>query len=143
MKRIFKHFRYGEKGFTLIELLVVICILGVLAAVVVPNVSRFMGQGKDEAGLTELHSVQTAVTALMADQGIVSLTAPADTTAMQDMDYFPTTLNTDNVSLFVVDGAHFLQKALSEYWYTCESDGTVRGYWLQDMSLEIGIDEAP
>ena len=43
MKRFLKHFRYGQKGFTLIELLVVIGILGVIAAVVVPNVGKFIG----------------------------------------------------------------------------------------------------
>ena len=67
VKKLMRDLRHGEKGFTLIELLVVVAILGVLAAVAIPNVGKFMGTGHTQAALTELHNVQTAVLAGMAD----------------------------------------------------------------------------
>jgi len=68
----------GEKGFTLIELLIVVAILGVLAAVVIPNVTRFVGAGKQEAAETELHNVQLAVTSMMLENGLTSIPNPLE-----------------------------------------------------------------
>jgi len=65
----------GEKGFTLIELLVVIAILGVIAAVVALNVGSFFGRGTLQAANTEVHQVQTAVIATMADAETGKLSA--------------------------------------------------------------------
>jgi type IV pilus assembly protein PilA len=80
MRRFFKSFRHGEKGFTLIELLVVVAILGILAAIVIPNVSRFMGSGKVEGANTEAHDVQLAVIAYMADSGASTYGGTIDNT---------------------------------------------------------------
>lgn len=76
MKKFIKSFRYGNKGFTLVELLIVVAILGVLAAVVVPNVGKFIGTGAVEAANTEAHSVQTAVLAHMTASGATDYDLP-------------------------------------------------------------------
>ena len=78
----------GEKGFTLIELLIVVAILGVLAAVVIPNVGRFIGRGEDEASETEFANVQSAVVAMMVDNQLSTLPNPVGT-ATDNMSLFP------------------------------------------------------
>ena len=70
-----KRFRYGEKGFTLIELLIVVAILGILAAVIVPNLATFLGTGQVAAANTEVANVETAALAYYADNS----TWPANT----------------------------------------------------------------
>jgi type IV pilus assembly protein PilA len=70
MKRFMKRLHRGEKGFTLIELLIVIAILGIIAAIVVPNVAGFLVSGTLNAAQTEAENVKTAAVGYLAEEGV-------------------------------------------------------------------------
>lgn len=54
-------FKRGEKGFTLIEIIIVLAVLGVLAAVVIPNVQGFLSRGKARGWDADRNILQAAV----------------------------------------------------------------------------------
>ena len=74
MKRFLKRIHQGNKGFTLIELLIVIAIIGVLAAVIVPNVTGFIGRGEQQAARAELSTIQAAMDMAMVDLTLIAVT---------------------------------------------------------------------
>ena len=121
----------GEKGFTLIELLIVIAILGVLAAVVIPNVGRFIGRGQTEADKTEMSNVQSAVISMMTDNNIAVLAAGEfATVATNNMSAFPNPNGTTYVLYGCnVTGAatlvNYVVQPTTSKTYTVDANGTV------------------
>jgi len=99
--------KQGEKGFTLIELLIVVAILGVLAAVVIPNVGRFIGRGEKEAAEADLTNIQTAVVAMMVDNQLSSLPNPV-TVPTDNMSNFPDTSVCGTDKITDPDGSSYI-----------------------------------
>ena len=60
----------NEKGFTLIELLVVVAIIGILAAIAIPQFSAYRAQGFNGRASSDLRNLATAEEAYFAANAV-------------------------------------------------------------------------
>ena len=59
----------SEGGFTLIELLIVIAIIGILAAIAIPQFNQYKARAYDTASKADLHNIYLACKAFWSDNG--------------------------------------------------------------------------
>jgi type IV pilus assembly protein PilA len=134
----------GEKGFTLVELLIVIAIVGIIAAVIIPNVGIFMRMGTVTAANSEAENVQTAALAYYSDH----LDWPASTMSSNFTNYIAGTLKAeyyfDTTTGFIyavsnpgIDAPGTISSGYGDniVWQNPEEVGTVaavgRGQWVR------------
>jgi type IV pilus assembly protein PilA len=65
-----KKFHNRKGGFTLIELMIVVAIIGILAAIAIPNFLRFQLKAKSSEGKTNLAAIRTAEESYYSEFGL-------------------------------------------------------------------------
>ncbi len=62
-----KKFRKNQKGFTLIELLIVVAIIGILAAIAIPQFASYRQKAFDSAAQSDLKTMRTTLEGYFAE----------------------------------------------------------------------------
>ena len=62
--------RLKKKGFTLIELLIVVAIIGIIAAIAIPNLLNAIQRGKQKRTMADMRAIGTAVESYAVDNNL-------------------------------------------------------------------------
>jgi len=113
----------GQKGFTLIELMIVIAIIGILAAIAIPQFTQYRKRAYDVSAKADIKSAYTAAQAYYNDNPTAAALAESDLT---DNGYkastgVTTTVNTGSISTFGITTHH----AQGNKTYTITAGGTL------------------
>ncbi len=100
--------RKNEKGFTLIELMIVIAIIGILAAIAIPQFSAYRTRSYNSSAQSDVRNIATAQEAYYVDNS--TYTSNTDNLSGASYGFMPsgnvTTAATATATSYVITGAH-------------------------------------
>lgn len=99
-----------ESGFTLIELLIVIAIIGILAAIAIPNLLNAVQRGKQKRTMSDMRTMATAIEAYAVDNNFYP------STACNSASWTDTQLQFNNSSLSVLSPTYIANPVRKDGW---------------------------
>ena len=88
-----------SKGFTLIELLIVVAIIGIIAAIAIPNLLNAIDRGKQTRTMADMRSLGTAVESYAVDNNV-----------------YPAVTDAPSLKTIVEQGAYIKNMPINDGW---------------------------
>src|SRR5262245_33130371 len=95
--------RNRQKGFTLIELLIVVAIIGIIAALLIPNFLDALQKAKQKRTVADIRNTGTAMFSWLTDQ-VGAAAAGASTANQVDLTDYGTEIQQDAMTSLLVPG---------------------------------------